>query len=54
MNTVLYYLNLTFLPLLFLVILVQNVYKMLKQAIRWSVYETKQAYRSNRRVFKMD
>jgi hypothetical protein len=54
MNTVLYYLNLTLLPLFFTVVLVKNVYNLTKQAFRWSVSETMNAYRSNRRVFKMD
>jgi hypothetical protein len=54
MNTVLYYLNLTLMPLLFVVILVKNVYNLTKQAFRWSVSETMNAYRSNRRVFKKD
>ena len=54
MNTVLYYLNLAFMPLLFVVILVKNVYILTIQAYHWTVSETKNAYRSNRRVFKMD
>ncbi len=51
MNNVLYYLNLTFMPLLFLVILVKNVYILTIQAFQWTVSETKSAYRSNRRAF---
>lgn len=54
LNTVFYYLNLTVVPVFFLVSLVKNMFTLTKQAFRWTVGETKEAYRSNRRYFKMD
>ena len=54
MNTVLYYLNLTFFPLLALVILVKNLTRLTIQAFEWTASECKEAYRANRRAFKMN
>ena len=54
MNTVLYYLNLAFFPLLVLVILLKNLTRLTIQAFEWTISECKEAYRANRRVFKMD
>ena len=54
MKKVLYYLNVAILPLYFIVALVSNMFKLTKQAISWSVSETKSAYQSNRRYYKMD
>ena len=49
-----YYLQLTLLPLLFVVVLTKNTYKLMKQAWQWSVSETQEAYRSHRRVYNKD
>lgn len=54
LNTVFYYLNLTVVPLFFLVSLFKNMYTLTKQAFRWTHSETKEAYRANRRYYKMD
>jgi hypothetical protein len=51
MKTILYTLNLTILPLFFLVVLTKNLYTLTKQAIQWSVSQTKSAYQSNRRYY---
>ena len=53
MNKALYYINLLALPVFFIVSFTMNMYKMTKQAFRWSVSETKSAYQGNRRHFKM-
>lgn len=51
-NTAMYYLNLLALPLLFIAFLIANMYKLNKQAVRWTMSETANAYESNRRCFK--
>lgn len=54
MNKISYYANVVFgLPLLFIVCLMSNMYKLTLQAVRWSINETKDAYRSNRRAHKL-
>jgi hypothetical protein len=46
-----YYIQLTLLPVFFIMVLAKNTYKLMKQSVRWSVNETKEAYRSHRRVY---
>jgi hypothetical protein len=46
-----YYIQLTLLPVFFVMVLTKNTYKLMKQAFRWSVSETMEAYRSHRRVY---
>jgi hypothetical protein len=53
MNKALYYANLLILPVFFALAFVMNLYKLTKQAWRWSVNETKDAYRSNRRHYNV-
>lgn len=52
MNAVAYYANIIATPIFFIVVLVKNMYRLNKQAIRWSVSETSAALASNRRYFK--
>lgn len=54
MNNFLYYIQLTLMPLLFIVVFTKNSYKLMKQALRWSISETMEAYRSHRRVYNKD
>jgi hypothetical protein len=53
MNKALYYINLPLLPAFFAVSFALNMYKLTKQAFRWSVSETKDTYRSNRRHYNV-
>ena len=49
-----YYIQLTLMPVFFIMVLTKNSYKLMKQAWRWSVSETMEAYRSHRRVYNKD
>ena len=49
-----YYVQLILIPVFFLVVLAKNSYKLMKQAFSWSVAETRDAYRSNRRFYNKD
>jgi hypothetical protein len=49
-----YYIQLTLMPVFFIMVLTKNTYKMLKQAWSWSISETMAAYRSHRRVYNKD
>lgn len=49
-----YYIQLTLIPLFFLLVLTKNVYKLMKQAFCWSISETQSAYRSHRRVYNKE
>jgi hypothetical protein len=54
MNKIYYYANVLIgVPLLFIVAFSMNMWKLTKQAFRWSVAETKSAYQENRRHYKM-
>ena len=53
MNNALYYVNLMLMPVYFIMVFTMNMYKLTKQAWRWSVNDTKSAYHSNRRYFKL-
>jgi hypothetical protein len=46
-----YYIQLTLLPVFFVMVLTKNTYKLMKQSFQWSVSETMEAYRSHRRVY---
>jgi len=49
-----YYIQLTLMPVFFVLVLAKNSYKLMKQAVRWSISETQAAYRSHRRVYNKD
>lgn len=55
MNKFLYYANLIFVaPFLFMVILMINLYKMNKQAIRFTMSQFRDDYKAARRYYKQD
>lgn len=49
-----YYIQLTLMPVFFVLVLTKNVYKLMKQAWRWSVSETQAVYRSHRRAYNKE
>ena len=49
-----YYIQLTLMPVFFIMVLTKNTYKLMKQAWHWSFSETREAYRSHRRVYNKD
>ena len=53
MNRLSYYANLLLMPLFFVVVFVRNMWRLSKQAYRWSIVETKSGYYENRRAHKL-
>ena len=53
MNKILYYMNFVAFPFLIAICFVQNVCKAMKRAISSTMWEVKDAYRSNKRHYNM-
>lgn len=50
-NTILYFANLALLPLVCVVFFAVNMFKLTRQAIRWTVSDITSSYHANRRYY---